>query len=74
MITKGYAAKQPGGKLEVFEYDLGLLGDHQVDVKVDYCGLCYSDVSMIDNHWGMTQYPLYQGMKLLEQWKPWVPM
>jgi uncharacterized zinc-type alcohol dehydrogenase-like protein len=65
IMTKGYAAKQPGAKLEVFEYDLGPLGDHQVGVKVDYCGICYSDLSMLDNHWGMTQYPFVPGHEII---------
>jgi len=65
IMTKGYAAKLPGGKLEVFEYDLGPLGDHQVDVKVDYCGICYSDLSMLDNHWGFTTYPFVPGHEII---------
>jgi hypothetical protein len=43
--------------LKEFEYDLGPIGDHQVEVKVETCGICHSDVSMIDNIWGMTSYP-----------------
>jgi uncharacterized zinc-type alcohol dehydrogenase-like protein len=64
-MTKGYAATKPGGRLDVFEYDLGPLGDHQVDVKVDYCGICYSDVSMLNNSWGMTQYPFVPGHEII---------
>lgn len=65
MITKGFAATEAGGVLKPFEYDLGPLGDHQVDVKIDYCGICYSDLSMLDNHWGMTQYPFVPGHEII---------
>ena len=65
MKTKGYAAIKQGGQLEEFEYELGPLGDHQVDVKVETCGICYSDVSMIDNHWGMTTYPFVPGHEIV---------
>ena len=65
MNTKGFAATEAGGVLKPFEYDLGPLGDHQVDVKVDYCGICYSDLSMLDNHWGMTQYPFVPGHEIV---------
>ncbi|MCL4118684.1 UNVERIFIED_CONTAM: hypothetical protein GTU68_027628 [Idotea baltica] len=65
MITKGFAATEQGGILETFEYDLGPLGSHQVDVKVESCGLCYSDVSMIDDHWGMTTYPFVPGHEII---------
>jgi uncharacterized zinc-type alcohol dehydrogenase-like protein len=64
-MTKGYAASKAGGKLEVFEYDLGPLGDHQVDIKVDYCGICHSDLHMIDNNWGMSQFPLVPGHEIV---------
>lgn len=65
MKTKGYAATEPGGQLKEFEYDLGPVGDHQVDVKVETCGICYSDVSMIDNHWGLTTYPFVPGHEII---------
>jgi len=65
MITKGFAATEQGGPLTAFEYDLGPIGDHQVDVKVESCGICYSDVSMIDNHWGMTTYPFVPGHEII---------
>ena len=64
-MTTGFAATEAGGKLKEFQYDLGTLGDHQVDVKVDYCGICYSDLSMLDNHWGMTSYPFVPGHEII---------
>lgn len=65
MKTRGYAAMEAHGQLTEFEYDLGPIGDHQVDVKVETCGICYSDVSMIDNHWGMTTYPFVPGHEII---------
>ncbi len=65
MKTTGYAAMQQGGLLEKFEYDLGPLGDHQVDVKVETCGICHSDMSMIDNEWGMSTYPMVPGHEII---------
>jgi uncharacterized zinc-type alcohol dehydrogenase-like protein len=64
-MTKGYAATSPGGKLELIEYDLGHLGDNQVDIKVEYCGVCHSDLHMIDNAWGMSMYPLVAGHEVI---------
>ena len=60
-MIKAYAAKEPGGKLEPFEYDPGKLGADQVEIDVDYCGICHSDLSMLDNEWGMTTYPFVPG-------------
>ncbi|MBV9224748.1 MAG: NAD(P)-dependent alcohol dehydrogenase [Acidobacteriaceae bacterium] len=55
------AAKQPRGKLEPFSYDPGPLGDEQVEIEVQYCGMCHSDYSMWANEWGMTTYPFVPG-------------
>lgn len=65
MKTIGYAASEPQGELKEFEYDLGPIGDHQVEVKVETCGICHSDVSMIDNLWGMTSYPFVPGHEII---------
>jgi uncharacterized zinc-type alcohol dehydrogenase-like protein len=55
------AAMQAGGRLEPFSYDPGPLGDEQVEIEVQYCGLCHSDFSMLRNEWYFSQYPLVAG-------------
>lgn len=60
-MIKAYAVHEPKGELKPFEYDPGVLGDNEVEIDVQYCGICHSDLSMIDNEWGMTQYPLVPG-------------
>jgi len=62
---KAYAANQPKGKFESFEYDPGELGDEQIEIKVEYSGLCHSDLSMRDNEWGMTAYPFVGGHEVV---------
>jgi uncharacterized zinc-type alcohol dehydrogenase-like protein len=58
---KAYAAPAKGAKLQPFEFDPGPLRDDQVEIKVAFCGLCHSDLSMIDNDFGWTAYPLVPG-------------
>jgi alcohol/geraniol dehydrogenase (NADP+) len=58
---KAYAASKPGGPLEPFRFDPGPLGPEEVEVAVTHCGLCHSDLSMLDNDWGMTKYPFVPG-------------
>ena len=60
-MIKAYAAFEPGGELKPFDYDPGPLGDHDVEIEVDYCGICHSDLSMLNNEWGITQYPFVPG-------------
>lgn len=64
-MIKSYAAKEAGGELEVYEYDPGELKPQDVEVQVDYCGICHSDLSMIDNEWGFSQYPLVAGHEVI---------
>lgn len=64
-MIKAYAAHEPGGKLEPFEYDPGELGADEVEINVQYCGICHSDLSMLKNEWGMTQYPFVPGHEVV---------
>ena len=44
-MIKSYAAKEAGGELEVYEYDPGELKPQDVEVQVDYCGICHSGLA-----------------------------
>jgi uncharacterized zinc-type alcohol dehydrogenase-like protein len=65
MKVSAYAAKGPHEKLESFSYDMGPIGTEQVDIKVINCGICHSDLSMINNEWGMTAYPIVPGHEII---------
>jgi len=64
-MIHAYAATERGGKLTPFEYDPGSLQDEQVEIDVQYCGICHSDLSMLDNEWGITQYPFVPGHEVI---------
>lgn len=65
MKVMAYAALEPKGKLIPYEYELGVIGSHDVDIKVESCGLCHSDLSMLNNDWGFTQYPFVPGHEII---------
>ena len=48
-------------KLSRQEIELGPLGDDEVEVQVEHCGMCHSDLSMLDNDWRNTRYPFVPG-------------
>jgi uncharacterized zinc-type alcohol dehydrogenase-like protein len=56
-----YATRTAHGPLEPFSFDPGQIGPEEVEIKVSHCGLCHSDISMLDNEWGMSQYPFVPG-------------
>lgn len=62
---KAFTVHEPSGDLQPFEYDPGELLPDQVEIEVKYCGICHSDLSMIGNEWGMTQYPLVPGHEVV---------
>jgi uncharacterized zinc-type alcohol dehydrogenase-like protein len=64
-MIQAYAASEAGGALKPFEYEPGPLGTTDVEIQVDSCGICHSDLSMLDNEWGMTQYPLVPGHEVI---------
>ncbi len=61
MTIRAHAATQPGNTLVPYEYDPGPLGRGEVEVQVETCGICHSDLSMLQNDWGQTTYPLVPG-------------
>jgi len=65
MTVQAYAALEKGGKLEPFEYELDSIGPEEVDIEVMYCGICHSDLSMLNNEWGVTQYPFVPGHEIV---------
>lgn len=64
---KSWAAMAAGQPLERHDYDPGPLGAEEVEIAVDYCGICHSDLSMIDNEWGIASYPLVPGHEVVGQ-------
>ena len=64
-MIQAYAASKPKGKLKPFEYNPGPLGKHEVEIDVRCCGICHSDLSMIDNSWDITEYPIVAGHEVV---------
>ena len=64
-MIKAYAAQEAGATLTPYEFEPGELKNDEVEIKVNYCGICHSDISMIDNDWGMSSYPLVAGHEVI---------
>jgi uncharacterized zinc-type alcohol dehydrogenase-like protein len=64
-MIKAFAAFEPGGKLESYEYDPGPIGTDEVEIDVEHCGICHSDLSMLNNEWGITAYPFVPGHEII---------
>jgi uncharacterized zinc-type alcohol dehydrogenase-like protein len=53
-----YAARQP---LKPLFYEPGDLGPYDVEVHTEFCGICHSDIHLIDDDWALSRYPFIPG-------------
>lgn len=60
-LINAWGATAAGEKLAPFQYEPAPLGPEEVDIQVEYCGICHSDLSMLNNDWGITAYPFVPG-------------
>lgn len=56
-----WVALGAGQKFVRQQMDLGPLGSEEVEVEVENCGLCHSDLSILNNDWGGSVYPAVLG-------------
>jgi len=47
------------------QIDLGPLSAEEVEVEVEHCGLCHSDLSVLKNDWGVSLYPAVLGHEVV---------
>jgi uncharacterized zinc-type alcohol dehydrogenase-like protein len=65
MKTAAMIAGKAKGELHKGDVELGPLGDDQVEIAVESCGLCHSDLSMLNNEWGISNYPFVPGHEVV---------
>ena len=63
--VKGYAAAKAGGKLESFTYVCPEIRPWDIELEISHCGLCHSDLHLINNDWTITNYPLVPGHEII---------
>jgi alcohol/geraniol dehydrogenase (NADP+) len=62
---QGLAAHAAGAELLSLRYDPGELGMHEVEIGITHCGICHSDIHLISNDWGISQYPFIPGHEVI---------
>lgn len=65
MSIYGWAAQSKGSKLVPFEYDPGPLAAEDVELAVEHCGICHSDLSVIQDNWGFGAFPVVPGHEVI---------
>ena len=65
MKINAYAAQSTTSAFEPFSFELGDLAHDEVDIAVESCGICHSDLNMQQNDWALSQYPFVGGHEVV---------
>jgi len=60
-----YAAREVGAALSPFRFEPSELSPLEVDIEITHCGICHSDLHLIDNDWNTSAYPLVPGHEVI---------
>lgn len=63
--SNGYAAIDLASKLTPFSFARRDPDPNDIMVDILFCGVCHSDLSMINNEWGYSQFPLVPGHEII---------
>lgn len=63
--TPAYAALKQSAPLQPHTIERRDLGADDVQINITHCGVCHSDLHMVENDWGMSAYPLVPGHEVI---------
>lgn len=63
--VKAYASKTKKSLLEPYVVIRRDLRPLDVKIRIDYCGICHSDLHQINNDWGLSVYPTIPGHEVI---------
>ena len=63
--TAAYAAHKPKGKVSPFSIERREPGPYDVQIDIEYCGVCHTDLHFVNNDWGMSEYPIVPGHEIV---------
>ena len=61
----GYAALSSETPLVPFKFERRTPREDDVVIKIEYCGVCHSDLHQSKNYWGFSTYPLVPGHEIV---------
>jgi uncharacterized zinc-type alcohol dehydrogenase-like protein len=63
--TNAYAAQNATAPLAPFNFERRVVGAHDVQIEIVYCGVCHSDIHQVRNEWGGAMYPMVPGHEIV---------
>ncbi|OLS28362.1 MAG: putative formaldehyde dehydrogenase AdhA [Candidatus Heimdallarchaeota archaeon LC_2] len=65
MEVKSMAAMEKGADLEDFTFEIAEPGPNECIIKVETCGVCYSDIHLLNDDWKLSKFPLVPGHEII---------
>ncbi len=65
VASRGYAAMDSKSALAQFQFKRRPVGEHDVLIRIKYCGVCHSDIHQARNEWNGSKYPMVPGHEIV---------
>ena len=65
LTTPSIAAHSATAPLAPLAIARRALGEHDVQIDIDYCGICHTDLHVAKNDWGRSVYPIVPGHEIV---------
>ena len=59
--TQAIAKLEKNGKYELINIGRGWTSEDDLDIDIKYCGFCHTDIHLVNNDFGRTEYPAVVG-------------
>ena len=63
--VKSYANKAADKPMQPYSFSLDDPKEHEVAIKINYCGICHSDIHTARGEWGPAFYPCVPGHEII---------
>ncbi|SMH71169.1 NAD(P)-dependent alcohol dehydrogenase [Candidatus Nitrosotalea okcheonensis] len=64
MKVNGYAAQSAKAALVPYSFERREVGDNDVLVEIQYCGICHTDIHQVGDEWGGSTFPMVPGHEI----------
>jgi len=62
---QAWAAHGKGEPLQRLAFEPGPLAEDEIEIRIEHCGICHSDLALIDSEWFATSYPVVPGHEVV---------
>lgn len=64
-MTRAYAAAAPGARLAPHDVNRREPGPRDVELAIEWCGVCHSDLHQVRDEWGGAVFPMVPGHEIV---------